>query len=78
MWHHLVTVLKIHGRHRNGKIAQTNDGRLLVIPGTIVHMECLFKRRHGTPEWKIESTSSRTYPQVSVTSVNYQFELSDF
>ena len=27
-------------------------------------MECLFMRRHGTPEWKILSTSGRTYPQV--------------
>lgn len=62
----LTSTIVLHHRHGKGVIAQTNDGKLLVIPGTIVHMECLFMRRHGTPEWKIQSTSGRTYPQVRV------------
>ena len=28
-------------RHKNGQIAQTNDGKLVITPGAIVHMECL-------------------------------------
>ena len=28
-------------RHQNGQIAQTNDGKLVITPGAIVHMECL-------------------------------------
>ena len=59
------TDIELHRRHENGIKAQTNDGKLLVSSGTIVHMECLFMRRQGTPEWKIQSTSGRTYPQVS-------------
>lgn len=40
-------------RHQLGPIAQSNDGRLIVYPGTIVHMECLWIRRFGTPKWVI-------------------------
>jgi hypothetical protein len=38
-------------RHERGPIAQTNSGELLVYPGTILHMECLFLKRFGTPAW---------------------------
>ncbi|KOB66896.1 Sushi, von Willebrand factor type A, EGF and pentraxin domain-containing protein 1, partial [Operophtera brumata] len=31
-------------RYSNGPIAQTNDGKLLVYPGTNLHMECLWMR----------------------------------
>lgn len=51
-------------RHKNGEIAQTNDGKLVVEPGTILHMECLYIRRNGTPSWDIDNYSGRTYPQV--------------
>ncbi|GLH01650.1 Locomotion-related protein Hikaru genki, partial [Gryllus bimaculatus] len=37
-------------RHQLGPIAQSNDGRLVVYPGTILHMECLWIRRFGTPK----------------------------
>lgn len=40
-------------RHQNGPIAQSNDGRLIVYPGTTLHMECLWMRRFGTPKWNI-------------------------
>lgn len=38
-------------RHQLGPIAQSNDGKLIVFPGTIVHMECLWMRRFGNPKW---------------------------
>ena len=40
-------------RHQNGPIAQSNDGRLIVYPGTTLHMECLWMRRFGTPKWNV-------------------------
>lgn len=40
-------------RHQNGPIAQSNDGKLIVYPGTIVHMECLWIRRFGNPKWNV-------------------------
>ncbi|CAB3232406.1 unnamed protein product [Arctia plantaginis] len=40
-------------RHSQGPIAQTNDGKLLVYPGTNLHMECLWMRRFGNPKWNV-------------------------
>ncbi|KAF4525716.1 hypothetical protein B566_EDAN011893 [Ephemera danica] len=40
-------------RHQLGPIAQSNDGKLIVSPGTILHMECLWIRRFGTPKWNV-------------------------
>nr|CAI5864061.1 unnamed protein product [Callosobruchus analis] len=40
-------------RHQDGPIAQSNDGKLIVYPGTILHMECLWMRRFGNPKWTI-------------------------
>lgn len=40
-------------RHQLGPIAQSNDGKLIVYPGTILHMECLWIRRFGVPKWTI-------------------------
>ena len=56
-------------RHTNGQIAQSNDGQLVVTPGTIVHMECLWVRRLGSPNWEINNYSGRTYPQVGYCCV---------
>ena len=53
-------------RHTNGQIAQSNDGQLVVMPGTVVHMECLWIRRLGSPNWEINNYSGRTYPQVGI------------
>ena len=57
-------------RHKSGQIAQSNDGKLVVEPGTTLHMECLYKRRNGTPTWDIMNYSKRTYPQVRITIIN--------
>lgn len=40
-------------RHLNGPIAQSNDGKLIVYPGTTLHMECLWMRRFGIPKWSV-------------------------
>ncbi|XP_053618316.1 uncharacterized protein Hasp isoform X2 [Plodia interpunctella] len=47
-------------RHSLGPIAQTNDGKLLVYPGTMLHMECLWMRRFGNPKWNV----THHYPDV--------------
>ncbi|XP_025833136.1 sushi, von Willebrand factor type A, EGF and pentraxin domain-containing protein 1 isoform X2 [Agrilus planipennis] len=49
-------------RHQLGPIAQSSDGKLIVYPGTILHMECLWMRRFGVPKWET-STDYRKYPQ---------------
>lgn len=53
-------------RHHNGPIAQSNDGKLIVYPGTTVHMECLWMRRFGNPKWTVNHTF-RNYPEGWVT-----------
>ncbi|KAJ2938869.1 hypothetical protein O0L34_g17677 [Tuta absoluta] len=47
-------------RYSGGPIAQTNDGKLLVYPGTTLHMECLWMRRFGNPKWNV----TYFYPDV--------------
>ncbi|XP_075238047.1 hig-anchoring scaffold protein isoform X3 [Lycorma delicatula] len=49
-------------RHQLGPIAQSNEGKLIVYPGTILHMECLWIRRFGTPKWVV-SHNYRKYPE---------------
>uniref|UniRef100_A0A904A506 Sushi, von Willebrand factor type A, EGF and pentraxin domain-containing protein 1 n=1 Tax=Anopheles quadriannulatus TaxID=34691 RepID=A0A904A506_ANOQN len=49
-------------RHQNGPIAQSNDGKLIVYPGTTVHLECLWMRRFGNPRWNV-SHDYRKYPE---------------
>ncbi|GBN15323.1 hypothetical protein AVEN_187421-1, partial [Araneus ventricosus] len=49
-------------RHTVGQIAQSNDGKLVVYPGTILHLECLWIRKYGTPHWEV-SHKNRKYPE---------------
>lgn len=56
-------------RHHNGPIAQSNDGKLVVYPGTTVHMECLWMRRFGNPKWTVNHTF-RNYPEAWVTEAD--------
>lgn len=56
-------------RHQNGPIAQSNNGKLIVYPGTTLHMECLWMRRFGNPKWNA-SNSFRTYPEGWVTDAD--------
>ncbi|XP_076260368.1 hig-anchoring scaffold protein isoform X2 [Rhynchophorus ferrugineus] len=53
-------------RHQLGPIAQSNDGKLIVYPGTILHMECLWIRRFGVPKWTV-SHDYRKYPEAWTT-----------
>ncbi|XP_012545704.3 uncharacterized protein LOC101741571 isoform X2 [Bombyx mori] len=53
-------------RHSQGPIAQTNDGKLLLYPGTVLHMECLWMRRFGNPKWNVthyDPESDRKYAE---------------
>lgn len=52
-------------RHQNGPIAQSNDGKLIVYPGTTIHMECLWMRRFGNPKWNV----SHDYRYVNTISL---------
>lgn len=45
-------------RHQLGPIAQSADGKLIVYPGTILHLECLWLRKYGKPTWKWTHQSS--------------------
>ncbi|CAG0888039.1 unnamed protein product [Darwinula stevensoni] len=56
-------------RHQLGPIAQSNDGKLIVYPGTILHLECLWKRKFGKPEWEV-SHGHRDYPEGWTTDEN--------
>ncbi|CAG9821323.1 unnamed protein product [Phaedon cochleariae] len=49
-------------RHQLGPIAQSNEGKLIVYPGTVLHMECLWMRRFGNPKWTV-SHDYRKYPE---------------
>lgn len=53
-------------RYQDGPIAQSNDGRLIVYPGTTLHMECLWMRRFGNPKWNVSHTF-RNYSEGWVT-----------
>lgn len=35
----------------SGSAAVDHNGGLVVFPGSILHLECLYMRRHGDPEW---------------------------
>ncbi|XP_062121270.1 uncharacterized protein LOC133835281 isoform X2 [Drosophila sulfurigaster albostrigata] len=56
-------------RHKNGPIAQSNDGKLIVYPGTTVHMECLWMRRFGNPKWNVSHTF-KNYTEGWVTEAD--------
>lgn len=66
-------------RHNGGAIAQTNDGKLMVLPGTILHLECLWIRKFGKPAWEV-SHKRRFYTQGWTTEegrdANLEYRLS--
>ncbi|XP_064458816.1 sushi, von Willebrand factor type A, EGF and pentraxin domain-containing protein 1-like isoform X2 [Ornithodoros turicata] len=61
-------------RHQLGPVSQSNDGRLIVYPGTILHLECLWLRKYGTPKWEISHTS-RKYVEGWTTEPNRDSQL---
>ncbi|XP_042217249.1 complement factor H-like isoform X2 [Homarus americanus] len=56
-------------RHKNGPIAQTNDGRLLVYPGTELYLECLWMRRYGTPRWNVSHSHAPVVEETAQSKV---------
>ncbi|XP_037811776.1 CUB and sushi domain-containing protein 1 isoform X2 [Lucilia sericata] len=69
-------------RRQNGPIAQSNDGKLIVYPGTTLHMECLWMRRFGNPKWSV-SHDYKNYSEGWVTeegrdaTLEYRLTISD-
>lgn len=48
-------------RNQLGPIIQ-HQGQLFVYPGVILHLDCLWKRKYGTPQWSWKM-ASRQYLQ---------------
>lgn len=46
----------------SGHAAAGPSGEVLVYPGSIFHIDCLFDRRKGNPEWKTAKPGKR-YPK---------------
>ncbi|XP_015781130.1 locomotion-related protein Hikaru genki [Tetranychus urticae] len=62
----------------SGDIGITDSGELLVTPGTVLHLDCLFSRTNGDPEWTW-TMAQRQYPTgwaVSEDSRNWKYRLS--
>ena len=58
-----------------GSVQPGSDGRLVVYPGSIVHLDCLFLRTRGNPVW-IWSATSRRYPTGELST--YHRVLAEF
>ncbi|XP_074603388.1 uncharacterized protein LOC141856926 [Brevipalpus obovatus] len=48
-------------RFQSGIIDQSNEGELIVAPGTTLHLECLWLRKFGSPYWT--ANNGRKYEQ---------------
>jgi hypothetical protein len=44
-------------RFSNGSIVQSNEGQLVVYPGTTLHMECIWIRKFGMPKWETNTSN---------------------
>jgi len=54
------------------------EGEVITTPGTIIHLDCIFDRRRGTPQWSW-SHNYRDYPTgwlASETERNWKFRIS--
>ena len=49
-------------RNQLGPIGQSAQGQLIVYPGAIVHLDCLWPRKYGTPQWSWKN-AKRQYLQ---------------
>uniref|UniRef100_T1K0V1 Uncharacterized protein n=1 Tax=Tetranychus urticae TaxID=32264 RepID=T1K0V1_TETUR len=61
----------------SGDIGITDSGELLVTPGTVLHLDCLFSRTNGDPEWTW-TMAQRQYPTgwaVSEDSRNWKYHI---
>jgi hypothetical protein len=46
----------------SGHAAVGPSGEVLVYPGSILHFDCLYDRKHGNPLWNMENQVKR-YPK---------------
>ncbi|XP_023327213.1 locomotion-related protein Hikaru genki [Eurytemora carolleeae] len=53
------------------KYSRGRQGELIIYPGTILHLDCLFDRRRGTPQWSW-SHNYRDYPTGWLASAEYR------
>ncbi|XP_027195567.2 sushi, von Willebrand factor type A, EGF and pentraxin domain-containing protein 1-like isoform X1 [Dermatophagoides pteronyssinus] len=64
-------------RNQLGPIAQSFQGKLIVYPGTILHLDCLWKRKYGTPQWSWK-LAQRQYLQYWTTDSSLEYRLTIF
>lgn len=48
----------------SGDAGLTEDGSIVVFPGTIINLDCLYQRQYGNPTWAWTPTHSRQYPRA--------------
>jgi hypothetical protein len=48
-------------------MVQSNEGQLVVFPGTTLDMECIWMRKFGTPVWEWETNISKEVKYVRYT-----------
>lgn len=53
-----------------GPIAQNTEGKLVVYPGAVLHLECLWLRKYGDPTWEV-THSFRKYPQGNGIKIEF-------
>ncbi|XP_022239603.1 locomotion-related protein Hikaru genki-like [Limulus polyphemus] len=61
-----------------GEVGITKQGQLVILPESIVHFDCLFRRNLGNPEWTW-TTQQRQYPcgwAISSKERNWKYRLS--
>ncbi|UYV80321.1 hig [Cordylochernes scorpioides] len=64
----------------SGDAGPSLDGQLIVLPGSIVHFDCLFQRQYGNPQWTWTPTH-RQYPSgwsIEVEERSWKYRLSIF
>ena len=67
---------RIHIHRESGYFTTGSSGELLVYPGAIIHIDCLYHRNLGNPEWVlgnkyeyIQGRSVRKKPYPTGTTV---------
>ena len=44
----------------DGTLGVDERGRIVVLPGAILHLDCLFQKSFGQPHWKVSDIHSST------------------
>ncbi|KAF8792518.1 locomotion-related protein Hikaru genki-like [Argiope bruennichi] len=62
----------------SGDAGLAENGSVVVFPGTIINIDCLFQRQYGNPQW-IWTSTQRQYPSawaIPAEEKNWKFRLS--